>query len=346
MVQKGEVILMEKVINFASLIYKKIVNSDFFIAYLFLLPAILILITFRIYPAFKLFSLSFRNTLLLREFDEFVGLANYARMLFDDPRFWNALGNTFIFVILSVPLQIFFALLIALGLKRKVRGLPFLRASYFSPVVVSMVAVSILWQWIYHPDLGILNYVFSFFGFSPVNWLRSSSSFLSPVWFNVIKPVIETIGWNPANWEWLNISTAMISVVVLVVWKGTGYYMVIYLAGLMDIPDGLYEAAKVDGATGFKQFTKITWPLLSPTTYLIVILQIINSFQVFSSIYVMTGGGPSRKTEVLVFYIYNRAFESMEIGYASAIALFLFLMLMVLTILQKFVFGSRVKYER
>jgi len=161
-----------------------------------------------------------------------------------------------------------------------------------------------------------------------------------------IEPIIESIGLNPANFEWINISTAMFAVIAVVVWKGTGYYMVIYLAGLMDIPESLYEAAEVDGASSWQKFKNITWPLLTPTTYLVIILQIINSFQVFSSIYVMTGGGPSRKTEVIVYYIYNRAFESMELGYASAVALFLFVFLLALTGIQKFTLGSKVNYER
>jgi len=320
-------------------------RNDLLVAYLFLLPAVIILFTFRIYPALQLFWLSFRDTLLIRPTDSFIGLDNFTRMLFEDPRFWNSVGNTFIFVLLSVPLQIFFALLIALGLKRKIKGLPLLRAGYFSPVVVSMVAVSVVWQWAYHPDIGLFNYVLASLGFEPMEWLMNPYSLLSPIWFR-LAPIIEALGLNPANFEWLNISTAMLSVVLLVVWKGTGYYMVIYLAGLMDIPDILYEAAEVDGASRWQKFKHITWPLLTPTTYMVIILQIINSFQVFSSIYIMTGGGPSRRTEVLVYYIYNRAFESMELGYASAIALFLFVMLLILTGIQKFTIGGRVHYDR
>ncbi len=324
---------------------RRIRSSDFLVAYVFLLPAFAILFMFTLYPGIQLVRLSFRNTLLIRPTDMFIGLENFQRM-FEDPRFWNSLGNTFIFVLLSVPLQMSIALLIALGLKVKVKGLAFLRAGYFSPVVVSMVAVSMVWQFLYNPNLGLFNHFISFFGMEPVNWLRTSSSFLTPIWTSVFRPIIESLGWSTTNWEWINISTAMLAIVFLAVWKGTGYYMVIYLAGLMDIPEELYEAANVDGATTWQKFTKITWPLLSPTTYLILVLQMINSFQVFSSVYIMTGGGPSRKTEVIVFYIYNRAFESLEMGYASAIALFLFLFLLVLTIFQRKVVGSRVHYDR
>jgi len=336
---------MENNNNILVKTFKKVVKSDLFIAYLFLLPAFLILFTFRIYPALQLAWLSFRDTLLIRPFDNFIGLANYTRMFFEDPRFWNAIGNTFVFVLLSVPLQMGLALLIALGLKRKVKGLAFLRAGYFAPVVVSMVAVSMVWQWMYHPNLGLFNYFISMIGIEPTNWLRNPYSFMTPLW-TTIRPWIETIGLNPANWEWINVSTSMFAVVFVAVWKGTGYYMVIYLAGLMDIPNELYEAADVDGANSWQKFKDITWPLLTPTTYLILILQVINSFQVFSSVYIMTGGGPSRKTEVIVYYIYNRAFESLEMGYASAIALFLFSFLLIMTAIQKFVIGSRVHYDR
>ena len=331
--------------TYGNNLIKKLARNDSLVAYLFLLPALIILFVFRIYPAIRLFMLSFRDTLLIRPVDQFIGLDNFARMLFDDPRFWNSVGNTVVFVLISVPLQIGLALLIALGLKQKIKGLPILRAGYFSPVVVSMVAVSVVWQWIYHPNLGLLNHMLAYLGISPRQWLRNPYSFMTPIWMR-IEPIIESIGLNPANFEWINISTAMFAVIAVVVWKGTGYYMVIYLAGLMDIPESLYEAAEVDGASSWQKFKNITWPLLTPTTYLVIILQIINSFQVFSSIYVMTGGGPSRKTEVIVYYIYNRAFESMELGYASAVALFLFVFLLALTGIQKFTLGSKVNYER
>jgi ABC-type sugar transport system permease subunit len=325
-------------------IFNKLASMDFLAAYLFLLPAVAVLVVFKIYPGIQLAWLSLRDTLLIRPIDNYIGLENYARMI-EDVRFWNSLGNTAIFVLLSVPLQTGLALLIALGLKSKVKGLGFLRAGYFSPVVVSMVSVAMIWQWIYHPNLGLLNSILERFGFEPVAWLRTTTSFLTPIW-NFIRPLIEKLGWNTAYWEWLNISTAMLAIVGLVVWKGTGYYMVIYLAGLMDIPEEFYEAAKVDGATGWQSFRHITWPLLSPTTYLIMILQAINSFQVFSSVYIMTGGGPSRKTEVIVYYIYNRAFESLEMGYASALSLFLFALLLVITLVQKLVIEPRVHYDR
>ncbi len=283
-------------------------------AYLFLLPAAVILFAFQYLPAIDVFRLSLTDRLLLRPFSNFIGFDNYVR-LWNDDRFWNSVWNTFYFVAGSVPLQIALALLLAMALASKIRALGFFRTTFFLPVVTSMVAVSVVWDWLYHPRIGLFNEIIKLFGGDPVAWLSSS--------------------------QW-----AMPAIILLVVWKGTGYYMVIYLAGLMDIPHQYYEAAKIDGASGWAMFRRITWPLLAPTTYLILILQVINSFQVFSSVYVMTGGGPLRSTEVVVYYLYQRAFESLEFGYASAISVVMFLFLILLTVVQRVFIGSRVNYDR
>ncbi|HEX7004509.1 MAG TPA: sugar ABC transporter permease [Trueperaceae bacterium] len=283
-------------------------------AYLFLLPAALILFTFQYLPAVDVFRISLTNRLLLRPYSDFIGLENYSRLISDE-RFWNSVWNTLYFVGGSVPLQTGLALLLAMALATKLKGMGFFRTTFFLPVVTSMVAVSVIWEWLYHPRIGLINEVIELFGGSAIPWLNSS--------------------------EW-----AMPAIILLVVWKGTGYYMVIYLAGLMDIPDQYYEAAKIDGASGWSMFRHITWPLLAPTTYLILILQMINSFQVFSTVYVMTGGGPVGSTEVVVFYLFQRAFESLEFGYASAISVVMFLFLVILTVLQRVFIGSRVSYDR
>jgi len=283
-------------------------------AYLFLLPAAAILFTFQYLPAFDVFRLSLTDRLLLRPFSNFIGFDNYVR-LWNDDRFWNSVWNTFYFVAGSVPAQIALALVLAMALASKIRGLGFFRTTFFLPVVTSMVAVSVVWEWLYHPRIGLINEIVKLFGGDPIAWLSSS--------------------------QW-----AMPAIILLVIWKGTGYYMVIYLAGLMDIPHQYYEAARIDGASGWSMFRRITWPLLAPTTYLILILQVINSFQVFSSVYVMTGGGPLRSTEVVVYYLYQRAFESLEFGYASAISVVMFLFLILLTVIQRVFIGGRVSYDR
>ena len=288
--------------------------TDTTIGYLFILPAVAVLFTFQYLPAFEVFRLSLTNRLLLRPFSDYIGLANYQRLL-EDSRFWNAAWNTLYFVLGSVPLQIGIAILLALALSRTLKRVGFLRTIFFMPVAGSLVALSIIWDWIYHPRLGALNGVLRLFGIAGPNWLQNST--------------------------W-----AMPAIILLVVWTGTGYYMVIYLAGLMDIPDEYYEVARIDGASPWKTFWGITWPLLTPTTYLVMILQVINSFQVFTTVYVMTGGGPARATEVLVYYLYQRAFESMEFGYASTVAVSLFVFLVALTLILRRLYARKVVYDR
>jgi multiple sugar transport system permease protein len=285
-------------------------------AYLFFLPAGLILFTFQYLPAIELVRLSLTNRLLLRPRSRFVGLDNFQRMLEDD-RFWNAVWNTVYFVLGSATIQTLLALLFALFLARQIRGVVVMRTAFFLPVVASLVAMATIWKWMYHPnlDVGLFNMALSALGFSPVDWLRDPN-------------------------------LAMPSLILLAVWSGTGYYMILFLAGILDIPKVYYEAALIDGANAWQSFRSITLPLLTPVSYLILILQVINSFQVFSSVYVMTGGGPARKTEVIVYYIYQRAFESFEFGYASALSVVLFLFLLGVSIVQRFTFGRRVVYDR
>lgn len=282
--------------------------------YLFILPAALVLITFQYLPAADIFRLSLTDRLLLRPTSNFIGLENYDRLIADG-RFWNSVWNTFYFVGASVPLQIALALALAIALAGKLRRLGFLRTIFFVPVAASLVGISVIWEWIYHPRLGVINNLLELIGVSGPNWLADS------VW-------------------------AMPAIILLVVWTGTGYYMVIYLAGVLDIPHTYYEAARLDGASRWQLFRHVTWPMLTPVTYLVVILQIINSFQVFTTVYVMTNGGPARATEVLVYYLYQRAFESLEFGYASAISVSLFLGLVVLTLIIRFTYGRTVSYER
>ncbi len=282
--------------------------------YLLILPAAAVLFTFQYLPAADIFRLSLTNRLLLRPRWSYVGLSNYERLL-EDGRFWNAVWNTVLFVGGSVPLQIGLALALAIVLAGRLRKAGFFRTIFFLPVAASLVGVSVIWQWIYHPRLGVLNELLSMIGVQGPNWLSSST--------------------------W-----AMPAIILLVVWTGTGYYMVIYLAGVLDISREYYEAAVLDGANGWQQFRFVTWPLLAPVTYLVIVLQVINSFQVFTTVFVMTGGGPARATEVLVYYLYQRAFESHEFGYASAIAVVLFLSLAVLTIIIRVGYGRTVTYDR
>lgn len=290
--------------------------AEILTAYLFLLPAGFILFTFQYLPAIELVRLSLTNRLLLRPQFRYVGLDNFERMLGDD-RFWSAIWNTAYYFVGSAFFQTVLALLFALFLARGFKGVAFMRTTFFLPVVASLIAMATIWKWMYHAnvDVGLFNIVLGWFGASAIDWLND------PVW-------------------------AMPSLILLSVWSGTGYYMIIFLAGILDIPKSYYEAARIDGAGGWQVFRSITWPLLSPVTYLILILQVINSFQVFSSVYVMTSGGPIRRTEVIVYYIYSRAFESFEFGYASAMSVALFVFLLAVSILQRVTIGRRVVYDR
>jgi len=199
-------------------------------------------------------------------------------------------------------------------MNQKIRGVNFLRTLFFLPSVSSFVAIALVWQWMYHPQFGLANYLLNFLGLPPLNWLR-----------------------DPA--------TALIAIMLMSIWMGLGYQMVIFLAGLQNIPPELYEAARTDGATAWQRFWKITLPLLMPTTFFILVTSLIGSFQVFSSIYVMTEGGPLRSTDVVVYHIYQNAWEYLKMGYASAMAWVLFLIVMVATWLQFKVLGNRMEYD-
>jgi len=243
----------------------------------------------------------------------FIGIRNYTE-LFHDKILWISLKNTLLYVLFTIPSGIALALALAIALNNKLRGVALFRTAYFIPVVSSMVAVSIVWRWIFNPDFGLLNWFLGLFGVPAVDWLG-------------------------------NKSTALLSVAIVSVWKGLGWNMILFLAGLQSIPTHLYEAAEIDGANGWHKFAKITWPLLSPTTFLVVVMAIIDSFQVFDSVYQMTKGGPELSTTVYNFYLYNNAFRYFNMGYASAMAWILFVIIAFLTWLQFRFLNKRVQYE-
>jgi ABC-type sugar transport system permease subunit len=220
-----------------------------------------------------------------------------------DGQFWRALFNTLVYTVGTVPGSIALGLLVAIGLNRKLPGLALLRSLFFVPVIISLVAVALIASWMFNDNYGVINAALEALGFEGVPWLSS------PVW-------------------------AMPSLIITTLWIRIGFCMVIYLAALQSIPVELYQAAQVDGATGWRQFRHITWPLLGPTTFLLLILNVIYSLHVFDLIYVMTGGGPGSSTTVLVQYIYQVAFQESEMGYASAVGVVLYLMLLVFTVFQ------------
>jgi multiple sugar transport system permease protein len=273
------------------------------VGYLFILPSLLHLVAFLLIPL--LFSLylsftDFRGTNLYNA--PFVGLDNYDFMR-GDRRWWRALRHSGEYTLMAVPAGMAISLIIALVMNQKLRGVNLFRTLFFMPVISSWVAVSVVWITLLDPRAGILNYVLQSFGLPETNWLG-------------------------------DVKTAMPSLVMITIWKGAGFNMVIWLAGLQAIPRELYEAAAVDGANAWKSFWRLTLPLLFPTAFFLMITGVIGSLQVFSSVYVITQGRPRGATDVAVYRIYERAFEAFDMGYASAQAWVLFLVIFAFTLLQ------------
>ena len=229
-------------------------------ALFFLSPTLVIFLTFIIFPVFFSFYLSFHQWNMFSTEQSYVGLENYARM-FGDAEFWEVLKNTLIYTIGTVPLNMVLSLIVAYVLNRKLIGKKFLRTAFFAPVIISPVAAAVIWRWMYDPNFGLINYFLSFFGIKGPNWLNEPNS-------------------------------AMFALILMAVWKTFGINMVLFSAGLQGIPESYYEAADIDDAGRWSKFWRITIPLLSPTTFFIMVMSIIGSFQVFDIVYVLTSGGP------------------------------------------------------
>lgn len=281
-------------------------------AYSFLAPSLLHLIVFVVTPIVFAAYLSLHRWDIVVPEKPFVGLGNFQEML-SDPTFWNALKNTFVYT-LNVPFGMIGALGIALMMNRKLRGILMLRTIYFLPGVTSFVAVALVWMWMYHPSFGAANFLLHLVGLPPLQWLNSAQ-------------------------------TAMLSIIIFSIWLGLGYQIVIFLAGLQGIPQEVYDAARVDGASNWQSFWHVTLPLLKPTTLFILVTSFISSFQVFTTVYVMTAGGPVRSTDVVVYHIYQSAWEQLRMGYASAMSWVLFIIIMIATWIQFKVMGREVEYS-
>ena len=278
-------------------------------ALLFLSPTLLVFGVFILFPILFSFYLSFQQWNLFSEAHEFVGLANYAAV-FADAEFWQVLGNTAVYTLGTVPLNMALALGVAVLLEQRVRGKRLLRAAFFTPVVVSSVAAAVIWRWVFDPNLGLANVGLEAVGLPPVNWTNDAGA-------------------------------AMTALIIVGVWKTFGVNMVLFTAGLGGIPRQYYEAAELDGAGRWARFWHITVPLLSPTTLFVLVLSMIGSFQVFDMVFVLTRGGPLGATKVLVYYLYEHAFKFFNMGYASAVAYLLFALLLVLTLVQMRAFKNR-----
>jgi multiple sugar transport system permease protein len=305
--------------------------------YLYVLPALLIVLLFRTIPILASFTASLTDY-DIGGFHGFVGLSNYTRM-FTDARFWSSVTNTIFFAVGVVPAGIVIPLLLAMLLRGDLRGKTVYRTIYFLPVVTSAVAVSVVWTWLFKPEAGPINGIITSLGGSPLMWLREPRG--------VFEMMLAPLGITPKG-ILAGPSLALVSLMIVSVWKSIGYNTVLFLAGLENIPVTYYEAARLDGAGKFGTFRHITWPLLSPTTFYVLIMSTIASFQTFALVYVMTpppGGGPLGTTNLIVFYLFQKGFDRFDIGYASAISVFLFLVLLVLTIIQRRVGEKRVHYS-
>jgi len=304
-------------------------------AFLYLLPAAVVIFVFRLLPIVSSFYISFFRWGLIR--GPFLGLGNYGRML-QDPKFWQSLINTIYFVVGMVPASLFLSLFIAVLLSKKIKAMGVFRTTYFLPVVTSLVAVSMVWKWIYHPEMGLANYFLQLVGVDKLLWLSESTG--------VIKLALGGMGITVPDWAG-GPSLALYAIIIMSVWKGLGYNIIIFLAGLQNIPEQYYEAARIDGAGARASFWHITWPILSPITFYVLMVTTITTFQVFTQIWMMTTpqGGPLGTTKVIVFYLYEQGFmEGFDRGYASAIALILFLILLSLSILQRRLVERKVHY--
>jgi multiple sugar transport system permease protein len=283
---------------------------------LFALPHLVLFTVFLLVPVFYGLFISLHSWHVLAKIHPLVGLANYRAALADDI-FWIALRNTIYFVVLVVPLGNAVSLLLALGLAALRRFGEFYKVAYFLPVIISIAVVAVLWRWLYNTEVGLLNLYLK----STVGALRALGLPLPP---------FEPIPWlsRPA---WVMPSIALMSI-----WWSAGGNMVIYLAGLHNIPDDYYEAATLDGANGWQRFSGITWPLLRPTTLFCLVFSVLGAFQIFGQSYVLfgTGSGPARAGLTLALYMYLQGFDQYQLGYGTAIAYLLFAIVLVLTILQ------------
>lgn len=283
------------------------------LAWLFVSPIVLGIVIFQLYPTIFSLYVSFTEWNLLTPM-RWIGGRNFVDLFTTDRNFGPAMYNSLVYTLGTVLPGLVLALLFAVLLNMNIRGRGVYRAIYFVPVVAPTVAVAILWAWIYERDYGILNWALSLVGIEGPAWLGSS--------------------------DW-----AMFAVIVMSIWQGLGYNIVIFLAGLQSISPDLYEAAAIDGASGIRKFWYITLPLLSPVTFLVLVLSVIGAFQVFAAPFVMTAGGPANATVTVVMQLYKEAFQFQRMGLASAMAYVLFVIIVGLTLVNLYLQKLWVFYE-
>ena len=279
--------------------------------YLFLFPALAVLIVFFFIPFFQTFGLSFFDYSSSIYHPSYCGWDNYVK-LFKEPVFYKVMFNTFMYLVIEVPFLVTFPLFLAVLINQKIRGITLYKIILYLPVIVSIVVAAIAFKWLYATQ-GVLNYILSVFHINPIGWLTDT------------------------NW-------ALFSVAVVTIWKGIGYYMMIYLASLMSVPQDLYEACDIDGANFWQKHFTVTIPHIMPTIALVSTISTISAMKVFAEIYVMTKGGPLNSSKTIVYYIYERAFENLDLGYASALAVVLLIVVMIFSLINILCF-ERNKYS-
>ena len=270
--------------------------------YLLVSPYLLFVIVFVVFPVLFCFFLTFNKWNIIAPM-HFIGLNNYSR-LFHDRLFWKAIVNTLKFLLLHIPLQLVVSLFLAYLLNQKIKAAAFFRASFFMPVIVSGVVVTILWQQLLGYDSGLINRMLMSTGGKKIGWL-------------------------------INPDIAIYSIATMATWKNVGLYVILFLVGLQTVPTQYYEAAKMEGATRWQQFYHITLPMINPTIFMVVILSTIGGFNLFIEPYIMTGGGPLNSTLSAVLYIYKQAFQYYNMGYSATLGFFYAIMIMSVVVLQK-----------
>ncbi len=281
---------------------------------LFILPAMIPLSVFWILPVLFSGGLSLTNWDMMSENIKFMGIKNYTSLL-RDPNFGRVLKNTLVFAVGSTVPTIFLGMMTALVMNGSRKGTGVYRTIIFAPYITPMVAISVVWSWIFEPRVGILNFIMRLVGLPESQWLQSSR-------------------------------TAMVSVLIVTIWKSLGWTMIFYMEAIRKVPQNLLESAAIDGANGFWRFVKITLPLISPTTLFLIIMSTINSLQAYDQIQVLTQGGPAGATRTLLYYYYQEAFQNFNTGKASAVAVILVIITVVLSLVEtgiskKMVFDSQ-----
>ncbi len=279
--------------------------------YLFLLPAAIVLLIFFFIPFFQTIILSFQDYSNNIYNACFTGFQNYIAIL-HNPIFYKVMWNTLLYLVVAVPVLAIIPLFLAILINQKIRGITLYKILIYLPVIVSIVVAAIAFKWLY-AEQGILNYLLNVFHINSIGWLTDPKY-------------------------------AIYSVIIVTIWKGIGYYMMIYLAALMSVPKELYEACEIDGAGFWTKHLTVTVPHIMPTIALVTTISSISAMKIFAEIYVMTKGGPLNSTKTIVYYIYEKAFENLDLGYASAMAVILLIIVMIFSLINIFCF-ERGKYQ-